>query len=199
MGPAELHSDTSEAIGRRMYSAAGKLLVASPLLADPNFHRTVVLVIDHGVDGALGLVLNRPSDTPVGEMLERWAPVAAPPGVFFFGGPVSPESVISLGRYRPGTAVTTRRVIGDVGTVDLEADPALDVDAPTDVRLFAGYAGWSPGQLDEELALDGWIVVDALPSDPLTSDPSGLWAAVLRRQGGSLQWLAAFPHDLEAN
>lgn len=181
-----------------MSSTAGRLLVANPLLVDPNFSRTVVLMIEHDDDGALGLVLNRPSGTPVGEIIDQWAPLAAEPDLFFLGGPVSPDSVICLGRLAmPAAPATGRRVVGEIATVDLDEDPLVAGFA--EVRLFAGYAGWGPGQLDSELGASGWLVVDARPADALDPDPTTMWRRVIARQPGTTAWLATFPEDLAVN
>ena len=125
---------------------AGKLLVALPVLVDPNFDRTVVLLLSHGEEaGALGVVLNRPSTTDLVEPLPLWSDVAADPAVVFVGGPVEPQMAIALGRDDNG-----------VGTIDLDGDPALLT--VRQVRVFAGYAGWSAGQLESELADGAWAV-----------------------------------------
>jgi putative transcriptional regulator len=169
---------------------AGKLLVATPPLVDPNFDRTVVLVLDHGDHGALGVVINRrhPGDVP--ESLERWRHRLAPPGGLFVGGPVEPDGVIGLTRAdaAPGWEA-----------LDLTDDPedASTGDAP--VRLFVGYAGWSAGQLEGELAMDAWVVVDAEPDDAFHPEPERLWRVVLARQPGRLRWLANFPDDVSVN
>lgn len=181
-----------------MRSTAGRLLVANPLLVDPNFSRTVVLMVEHDDDGALGLVLNRPSRTAVGEIIDQWAPLAAEPALFFLGGPVSPDSVICLGRLAtPAAQAAGRRVVGDIATVDLDEDPVVGGFAS--VRLFAGYAGWGPGQLDSELDANGWLVVDARPADALDPDPATMWRRVVARQPDSTAWLATFPEDLAVN
>lgn len=172
----------------------GRLLVATPTLYDPNFFRTVVLVLEHGDEGAIGVVLNRPSETAVGESLPDWNPLASDPGVVFVGGPVSPDAAIGLARagsvdHADGWAP----LLGHLGTVDLARAP---LDLPIDVqnlRVFAGYAGWSAGQLDGEVDSAGWFVLDAAPDDVFTSEPVGLWASVLRRQGGRLAMYATAP------
>jgi putative transcriptional regulator len=178
-----------------MTSTARRLLVSVPTLADPNFFRTVVFMIQHTDDGALGIVLNQPTETGVDAVLEAWGPYAAPPAVAFVGGPVQQhEAVIGLARVGGIDASDAwQPLLGRVGTVDLARDP---VDAHPDVeavRLFAGYSGWAPGQLDSELAAGGWFVVDAHPDDLLTSDPSGLWRVVLRRHGGDAAVSANYP------
>jgi putative transcriptional regulator len=175
-------------------SVRGRLLVATPTLYDPNFFRSVVLVLEQGDDGALGVVLNRPSDTAVAETLPAWKPVASEPDVVFVGGPVSPDAAIGVARVgNAEEAEGWAPLFGPLGTVDLGRDPAeLPVDVQN-VRVFAGYAGWSEGQLDGELEAGGWFVIDAAPDDVFTSEPEGLWASVLRRQGGRLAMFASAP------
>jgi putative transcriptional regulator len=182
--------------------AVGRLLVATPLLGDPNFDGTVVLLLAHGPDGTLGVVLNRPTEVEVGGALPGWSHLAAEPTVVFRGGPVSPTSVICLGR-GPFAAeggdddVTT--IVGDVGVVDLERDPdelAADIDG---LRLFAGYSGWDGGQLEDELEAGAWFVVDTVPDDALTAEPTGLWRRVLRRQRGDVALFSQFPEKPELN
>lgn len=182
----------------------GRLLVATPPLTDPNFDRTVVLMLEHTHEGALGVVLNRPSEVRVREQLPAWAGTVGDPDRVFMGGPVQEDAVIALGLARadampaPGLEVF-QPVWGTVGTVDLTARPD-DVGVPlTGVRVFAGYAGWGAGQLEDELAEGAWIVVDALPDDVVTTRPEELWWEVLGRQGGELAWLALYPRDVDSN
>ncbi len=173
------------------------ILVASPRLEDPNFTRTVVFVLDHGEDGALGVVLNRPTSLDVDEILEPWQDQAelAPPALVFRGGPVSPDAVIGLARSAeaPAHDETWRSVIGPVGTVDLGVAPDDQPVALAGVRLFAGYAGWAMGQLEAEIDDGGWFVVDALADDVFSDEPDLLWHDVLQRQGGDLGLLATYP------
>lgn len=181
----------------------GKLLVATPELQDPNFARTVVLVLEHNADGALGVVLNRPSDTTLAESLPSWADLAAPPSVVFVGGPVQPEAAIGLARTAPGADGADldgfAPLFGGLGTIDLARAPE-DLAFPVEtVRVFAGYSGWGPGQLDGELAAEGWYVCEAFPGDPWTAQPQDLWRAVLRRQPGPLRLVASFPDDPSLN
>lgn len=178
-------------------SLTGRLLVATPILGDPNFDRTVVLLLEHGEEGAVGLVLNRPSDTEVAEPLPEWDGVAATPSVIFVGGPVARSAVIGLGR-RAGGGEGWRPLVGGVGIVDLGAGPAFP--APVEeLRLFAGYAGWGAGQLEAEIDAAAWWVVDAAPGDALSPSPEHLWSEVLRRQCGRLKMYAHFPEDPSAN
>ena len=173
--------------------------MASPLIGDPNFERSVVLMIEHNTDGALGLVLTNPSQTNVEEMLPAWASLAASPSLFFFGGPVSTESVIGLGRVVGGVTEDFQAVVGNVGPVDLNEEPAGLPYVVEDLRVFAGYSGWGPGQLESELAVDAWFVVDADPGDVFITEPDELWSFVLRRQSGPMAWLANYPFDPKLN
>jgi putative transcriptional regulator len=174
----------------------GKLLVATPNLGDPNFERTVVLVLEHGEEGALGVVLNRPSDLDVAEPLPEWARAAAHPPVVFIGGPVAPSAAVCLARLAsPGAARGWEPLLGSVGTLDLDSDPDEAMAGLDEIRVFAGYAGWAPRQLEGEIEAGGWFVVDADAADPLSPAPEGLWSAVLRRQRGTLAFFAAYPPD----
>jgi putative transcriptional regulator len=172
----------------------GRLLVATPTLYDPNFFRTVVLVLEHGEEGALGVVLNRPSQTAIGESLPNWASLASDPGVVFEGGPVSPDAAIGLAHARAADHTDGwAPLFGHLGTVDLARPPPELAVEVQNLRVFAGYAGWAPGQLDGEVESSGWFVLDAAPDDVFTSAPAGLWAAVLRRQRGRLAMFATAP------
>ncbi len=180
-------------------SHIGRLLVATPLIGDPNFERTVILLLAHGPDGAFGVVVNRPSDTTVGEVAEGWVPQVSAPGVLFVGGPVGEDTVVGLARRGREPVEHFGEVAGDLGTIDLHHPPAPGEHPWRGVRLFAGSAGWAPGQLEDELREGAWWAVDAEPDDPLTGDPEGLWARVLRRQQGSVAWFANHPDDPTAN
>jgi putative transcriptional regulator len=179
----------------------GRLLVAAPGLFDANFDRTVVLLVEHTDEGALGVILNRPSDTALSEALPDWGPLAASPPVVFEGGPVVPGGAIALGRVRGGDDDVEgwTPVLGRVGLVDLGREAALmsaDLEA---VRVFVGHAGWGPGQLEAEVAAGGWFVVDADPLDPLHAQPDRLWNTVLGRQRGRMAWFANCPPDPSTN
>lgn len=172
----------------------GKLLIAEPMLGDPNFDRTVVLMIQHSPEGAVGVVLNRPTDLEVAAVLDEWSDLAAAPPVLYAGGPVQPNGVIALARRRDGQSVPAwSPVVGDVGTIDLHRQPDELSPVVSGIRFFAGYSGWGEGQLDAELAEGAWLVVDALPNDVFAPDPGVMWRSVLRRQGGRLAMLAHFP------
>jgi putative transcriptional regulator len=179
-------------------SFTGRLLVAAPALRDPNFDRTVVLVLEHGVEGALGVVLNRPTGTDLYAALPRWERFAAEPSVVFEGGPVAPTAAICLGRTSPVAEAEPdgwHPLFAGLATVDLERDPE-ELAAPVhDIRVFAGYAGWGADQLEGEVAAGAWYVLDALPGDALSPAPDDLWRTVLRRQRGRLAMVANFPAD----
>lgn len=180
-------------------SHVGRLLVATPLIGDPTFERTVVLLLAHGPQGAFGVVLNRPSDTRVEDVAPDWEFLAPAPGVVFVGGPVSRDSLVALGRASDLPAGAPDTVVGDCAAVDLsrpndEAGPDWRA-----VRLFAGSAGWAPRQLDDELREGAWWVVDALADDIVTDRPDDLWTTVLRRQRGEVAWFANHPEDPTAN
>lgn len=170
----------------------GQLLVAAPILSDPNFHRTVVLVAEHGHEGAMGLVLNRPTDTPVRTALPELAPLAGDDDPVYLGGPVALESVLAVAELDdPDDA--SDLLFGTVGFVQEPDVPVLRG------RVFVGYAGWSAGQLEEELAEESWLVLPAEADDLFSADPDGLWSTVLRRQGGPYALLSLMPPDPSLN
>jgi putative transcriptional regulator len=178
----------------------GRLIVANPLLPDPNFDRTVVLLLAYSDEGALGLVLNRPSDTMLAAPLPRWEHLAASPPVVFVGGPVQHQAVICLARAlgHPAAIVPPQgwsAVLPEVGTLDLDLDPEGLQASFSQVRIFAGYAGWGAGQLEGEIGAGAWWILDAQPEDAFSHDPEDLWKRVLRRQGGSLALVAGYPDD----
>lgn len=176
----------------------GRLLVAAPALIDPNFFRTVVLVCRHDDDGALGVVLNRPSETAVSLFLPAWEQHLTSPDVVFVGGPVQPETAVAIARLRsPAPAEGWMAIDDQLGLLDL-ARPAEDVELGG-LRVFSGYAGWSGGQLEGEIAAHDWFVVARADEDPLTAHPEELWRRVLRRQPGPLAFLATFPLDPSLN
>ncbi len=183
--------------------APGSLLVAAPGLLDPNFHRTVVYVIEHRAGGSLGVVLNRPSETSVRDVLPSWAPLSAQPSSVFVGGPVEAETALCLAAVRtghdPAKVNGLVRVRGPVALVDLDSDPTRIGSLLRGLRVFAGYSGWDPGQLNTEVKRGDWIVVPALPDDVLNRQDADLWGHVLRRQGMPLALLATYPADVRQN
>jgi len=185
---------------------AGMLLVATPRLLDPNFAGTVVLLLDVADEGALGVVLNRPTPVAVAEVLEPWGSAVAEPEVLFLGGPVDDEAAIAIGRLGQTPAdgeepVGFRTVVRDtgLGMVDLDAPPEVVRGMLTGLRIFAGYSGWGAGQLQGEVARGDWYVVPGRPDDVFRDDTSGLLRDVLRRQPGELAWRATRPLDPELN
>jgi putative transcriptional regulator len=184
-------------------SLTGRLLVATPALADPNFDRAVVLLLDHDEEGSLGVVLNRPTPVSVGDILEDWADLAGEPGVVFQGGPVSLDSALGVAVIPGGSGdrapLGWRRVHGAIGLVELEAPPELLAKALGSLRIFAGYAGWGPGQLEDELVDGAWYVVESEPGDVSSPAPERLWREVLRRQRNELAMVATYPDDPSLN
>ena len=169
----------------------GHLLIAAPSLFD-YFRRTVVLVLEHTTDGAMGVVLGRSSETRVADAVPVLADLADSDDLVYLGGPVSPQSVVALGDFgRPEEADT--QVVGSLGTLDPEAPN----ESLRRVRVYAGYAGWSPGKLDGELEQGAWIVQDADPEDPFHA--GDIWADALARKGGSYRLMATMPADPSLN
>jgi putative transcriptional regulator len=180
----------------------GRLLVATPPLDDPNFDRTVVYMLEHHDEGAIGVVVNRPADEELIEPLDRWDDLQAAPGFVFLGGPVETDALIALAFAKAPVTEATEElspVSGYVASADLTRDPALVAALVNSVRVFRGYAGWGPGQLEGEIEAGAWLVLDAEPQDVFAAAPDDLWRNVLRRQGGRLAWLAGAPDDLSAN
>ncbi|HEY2688763.1 MAG TPA: YqgE/AlgH family protein [Streptosporangiaceae bacterium] len=183
-------------------SLSGRLLVATPLLGDPNFRRTVILIVeDEPEEGTLGVVLNRPTEVQVGQVLDSWMDLVTGPTVVFKGGPVSPNSALALAlaqgddeplgwRSLDGSSLMSR-----IGLVDLEAPPELLAGGITSLRVFAGYAGWGPSQLQAEIDEGAWYVLSGEPADAFLAEPEQLWPAVLRRQGGDFAIVATYPDD----
>jgi len=173
-----------------MESLAGTLVVAMPHLLDPNFFRSVVLILEHDEEGAVGVIINRPSTSGLGDELPDWAPLLAEPGVVFVGGPVQPSAAVGLADGVEGSSLP------GVGIIDLSAPPG-ELDSP--VRIYAGYAGWGPGQLEAEVIAGDWIVTAGRAEDVFALEPGALWTSVLKRQPGSVAMLATFPVDPRLN
>jgi putative transcriptional regulator len=174
--------------------AGGRLLVATPLLGDPHFSRTVIYLLEHDGGGTVGVILNRPSHTPVGQVLPEWHDAVSGPAVVFGGGPVQPDGALCLGQLE-GDGPGVRPVVDGVGTVDLDGDLTVIAGLARRLRVFAGHAGWSPGQLDDEMAEGAWWAVSGSPDDLFSTDPRGMWARVLRRQPPPLNLLSTYPPD----
>ena len=180
-----------------MQSLKGQLLVAGPVLVDANFRRTVVLVGEHTEEGALGVVLNRASEATVEEAVPELSALADDLGNLHVGGPVQPSAIVVLADFAEPER-SSALVLGSVGFLPAEAEPE-ELGELRQARVFAGYAGWGPGQLEDELEDGSWIVEPALVEDVFTADPDELWSDVLRRKGGPFQVLALMPPDPTAN
>lgn len=178
----------------------GRLLVSTPQLDDGVFHRSVILMLQHDDNGAQGVVLNKPMGAEVDVVLPGWGEHIASPQTLFQGGPVQLDSALGLVMVSdddlpPGS----QRLFGSVAIIDLDTPPLLVMPEVGGLRIFAGYAGWSAGQLEGELRRGSWFVVDSLPGDLLTADPDHLWAQVLLRQRDELAFVAYYPSDPELN
>jgi putative transcriptional regulator len=176
---------------------AGKLLIAGPDLWDPNFRRTVVLVGHHDDEGAVGVVLNRATEVSVEEAAPPLAPIVEPEAALFLGGPVQPSAAVVLADFeRPEVA----RIIafGTIGFLPEDAE-RIDGEGVRRARVFAGHAGWGPGQLEAEVAEGSWIVEPAVEDDVFTPEPDHLWERVLGRKGRKFALLRTMPVDPAAN
>ncbi|HZQ04505.1 MAG TPA: YqgE/AlgH family protein [Gaiellaceae bacterium] len=177
-------------------SLQGQLLISSPALVDPNFRRTVVLITHHDEDGAMGLVLTRPSQVTVADAVPELAALPGADGVVHVGGPVQPEAIMALAEFDdPEDAVAP--IVGSVGFVSAEA--TLEELSIRRIRVFAGYSGWGAGQLEAELGEPSWIVAEAEPGDAFVDDPDELWRTVLQRKGGRFALIASMPFDPRLN
>jgi putative transcriptional regulator len=172
-------------------SLRGQLLIAAPSLFD-YFRRTVVLVLEHSPEGAMGVVLNRESETRVAEAVPVLAPFSDPEEVVRIGGPVAPEAVVALGEFEDIEEAGTH-VVGSLGTLD----PDAENQSLRRIRVYAGYAGWAPGQLDGELEQEAWVVMPAREGDPF--EDGDIWSEALRRKGGSYRLLSTMPADPSLN
>jgi putative transcriptional regulator len=182
-----------------MESARGQLLIAGPALLDSNFWRTVVLVVEHSEEGALGVVLNRPSDTTVLDAVAALEEVVDPDDPVFVGGPVQPSSVIVVAEFEdPSDAALV--AFEDIGVLATGAAPGVPTGPRVRrARAFVGHAGWGPGQLDGELERGDWILETARREDAFAEEPRELWKSVLTRKGGSYALVARMPPDPSVN
>jgi putative transcriptional regulator len=176
-------------------SLRGSLLIAAPQLLDPNFRRTVIIIADHGDEGAMGVILNRPSGMSVADAAPDLEPLVGPDAPIFAGGPVQPTSGIVLAE----VTEANEPIFDDVVLVPGLGELADVVDGAGDIRVFAGYAGWGAGQLDDEIGRDDWILEPAQPSDVFSEAPEALWGEVLERKGGQYKLLARMPDDPSQN
>lgn len=183
-----------------METTRGQLLVATPLIDSGPFFRSVVLMLDHDEDGALGVIINRPLDAALAEVFPDLTDLAAVPDCLFHGGPVAADSALALavlaGDSEP---VGWRTMTGKVGLIDLDVPAEMIAHAIRGLRVFAGYAGWSSGQLEDELDKGTWLVVPSRPDDLMSDHPDRLWHEVLARQPGDERLMANFPENPNLN
>lgn len=178
----------------------GSLLVATPILDEPPFRRSVILLLDHDEDGALGVIVNRAADVAVDRVLAGWSSSVSEPGVLFLGGPVGTDSALAVGEVvESAEPPGWRGCFGRIGLVDLDAPPALLEGALSRMRIFAGYSGWGSGQLEGEIAEGAWYVVKSDPDDAFSVEPAALWRKVLRRQRDEMSYLSTYPDDPSMN
>lgn len=180
-----------------MESLRGSLLIAGGQLLDPNFRRSVVLMAEHGDEGALGVILNRPAGVPVAEVAAPLAGFVEPATTIYLGGPVQRDAVLILADYND-PAVPERPILGSVAFAEPDPNPLILAEIRR-ARVFSGYAGWGPGQLEAELEESAWIIEPARTEDVFTLEPERLWASVLRRKGGDYRLLSLMPYDVATN
>jgi putative transcriptional regulator len=181
-----------------MDSLQGKLLIAAPALGDPNFTRTVVLIASHTEEGALGLVLNRPLETPLVEIAPVLEQLTEPGAVLHSGGPVAPESAVLLADFAD-TSLAALLIFGDIGLPSASCELEDLETGARRVRVFAGHSGWGPGQLDDELEQDAWFIGQLAPDELWHPDSTLLWSTALSRKGGAYALLARMPDDPSVN
>lgn len=180
---------------------AGELLVSGTGVSDGVFDQSVVLLLDCDEAGALGVIINRIADAELEDVLPQWSELVCPPQVLFSGGPMSPNGAVCLAKVLNGNEEPPgwRRVDGDIGLLHLDTPVEIAAGAYSDLRIFAGYAGWSPGQLEGEILRGMWHRVRAREDDIFGADPATLWRRVLRRQGGTTSFFSTWPEDAELN
>ncbi len=183
--------------GDVMESLKGRLLISGGGLYDPNFRHTVVLVGEHNTEGALGVVLNRPLDVTVEEAVPALGSLVNPGELLFHGGPVQPSSAVLLAELsHPELAdILAFDSIGFlVGEISIDVEPGI-----RRARVFAGYSGWGPGQLEMEMKQGSWIIDPARGEDVFTDLPETLWSRVLERKGPEYRRLSRMPFDPKMN
>jgi putative transcriptional regulator len=185
-------------VSEEFESLRGQLLVAAPALVDPNFRRTVVLITEHTEEGAMGVVLNRAAPIEVADAIPHLAGLAGEGALVYVGGPVQQEAVVALAEL-DDPSVAAAIAFESVGYLPSDVDPEEIGGAILRLRIYAGYSGWGPGQLEGELEESAWIVEPAVVEDVFSADPDGLWASVLRRKGGPYAVLATIPPDPSLN
>jgi len=183
-------------------------LAYTPAIGEGNFEQSVILMLHHDADGALGVIINQPSALDVSELLPRWSDLIADPNRIFSGGPVEQNGFIGIGRHSDTSfADADLETLGfaplaathRLATVDLESDPAITAAHIDQLRIFRGYAGWGARQLDGELNAGAWFTVASEPDDLWSTEPQGLYEQVLRRQSGDMRWYANAPTDPTVN
>lgn len=176
----------------------GQILIAMPTLADPNFRQTVVLVCEHGMEGTLGLILNRPTELEVSALLSEVPDLPGPKRVYT-GGPVGKDGMLVLcrSRFNPNG----HAILNDISLAkDLQVlkDPEL-LGPGGQIRCYLGYAGWGPGQLETELKAGAWHTIPGNSEIVFNADPSSVWQETMRKMGGEWSIYATMPPDPSQN
>jgi putative transcriptional regulator len=179
-------------------SLRGKLLVASPALVDPNFARSVVLITEHNDEGAMGIVLNRPSETLVEDVVPQLGAVTGEGAPVYVGGPVQPSALVVLAEFSDLDAAAWI-IVADVGFASADVELGELAGAVRRARVYAGYSGWGAGQLEGEMDVDSWIIEPPLPAELFPDDPETMWSDVLARKGGQYALIARMPPDPSVN
>ena len=177
----------------------GQLLLDSGQLRGSFFQRTVVLICQHDAEGAFGLVLNRTTGNNVGEMIVADLPETLKSCPLYLGGPVQPSALSFL---HTDTFVADANVMPNLSlghSVDDLVDLGESFSATRKLKLFAGYAGWSPGQLEDEMKRKAWLTHPASLELVFDTAPEQLWQEILRRKGWKYKLLAQSPEDLSLN
>lgn len=180
-----------------MDTLKGQLLVAGAGIFGAVFRQTVVLVAEHDDSSALGFVLNRPSNLLAPEAADELAPLPLPDPRIYLGGPVQPGAVAVIGEFEHED-LAGNLVFGSVGMLGAGPD-GLSTQGVARAKVFSGYAGWGPGQLEDELEEGAWVIEDARVEDVFSPDPDALWRSVLRRKGGEFVMLSTMSADPSAN
>ena len=183
--------------------APGQLLVAAPDVLAPHYNRSVILITEQHAGRTYGVDLTKRSEVAVFNVMPEWLPVVAKPQALYIGGPLNQQSVLGLGMTQPGVTFDEDDVLSKIAPrlalVDLRAEPSELEGRLAGMRLFAGYAEWAPGQLEEEIADGDWYVAPALAQDVLTPGPADLWGDVMKRQPMPLPLFSTFPRSADAN
>lgn len=200
---SDLYADRLFNAMERTTPDSGMLLVAAPGMMSGDFTRSVIMLIEHSPQLTFGVNLTARSELAVFNVMPDWLPAVAKPQALYIGGPINQQSVAGLGVTRPGVNIDEHphmhRLAPRLVHVDMRSEPEDVVELVEGIRLFAGYAEWAPGQLEEEIEFGDWFVTPALPSDVIAPGRVDLWGDVMRRQQMPLPLFSTFPADIGDN